>query len=762
MERKHILPAVLLLTVLLLLAFLLPAQAETLEERKATVLIYMCGADLDTMEKSMATNVLSSINSLKYNKEEVNVIVLQGGARMWRTKLDTSVLTISKCGGRRTQPVDTMPLSSMGDPATLTAFLDYAREHYPAERYYLIMWDHGGGPNLGVCFDALFDSDSLSVNELASAIGASQFADRGFEIIAFNTCLTGSLEYAAALAPYAKYMIATEDSMYGLDYEWLKSLDTESDALAISKLLVDGTFLLNKEIIERQHASEINSVTAFDLQNLSSLPDAMDAFFTKVTPSLDKTTFSQMSSKRRNSVTFGVTESGGNRDYDLADFGSLVLNLKEYAPEEADTLLNLMKEVVAYNRSVIKDCIGATVYHPLVNKSRMMSFMAAHNDIQLSNGYSAYIQQFAAMLTGTPLADWSGLSAEASVNKVNRNLFNLALTEQQSEQMADAELYILRKLDDGIFSFVAENRNVRKEDLVLTGEYTGTALYAVTDGEAVSPPLGYHTGSEDVWTVPALVTVGDTQLNGLIRCELDKGTETLTPGSVLVLDEATGMYSTSYGVAFEDCTSVSLPIISRKETRDENGVMLRFEDWDIISEENWEARNDGSWQFALLHDTIEPGELFAAFQVQDTQSEYHTSELAAAQGGAASAGDAIVSYDDINLLQIDRFTVSILQDQLLISANLTNLGETEALIRMSDLTLNGQAAEAEAEVFGNGENWGLLTGESQSLSLSLEKNSLPVSGELTEMAFLLHVVDAATEEELGAIPVSVSVSLNLE
>ena len=760
MHFKGLRFAGLFCAIVLALTVCLTAGAEA-QHKKATVLIYMCGADLDSVEKSSATNTLSTINGLGYNKDEVNVVVLQGGARMWKTKLDTSVLTISECGGRRTRPVDTLPLSSMGDPATLTTFLDYGKAHYPADRYYLILWDHGGGPNLGVCFDYLFDSDSLSVNELVSAMKASTFADRGLEIIAFNTCLTGTIEYASALAPFAKYMVATEDSMFGLDYEWLKSLDQEEDALAIAKQMVDGTFEMNKEIIERQHEAEINSVTAFDLTRMSPMGAALDSFFAGVTPNLDNTSFNRMSSKRRESVSFGVTESGGNRDYDMADLGSLVNNLREYAPNEADALLISLQEAVAYNRSVNDSCYGATIYHPLVNKSQMKSFMAAHNDILLSDSYSTYIQQFAAVLTGTPLADWTGLSANAAVSKVNRNLFNLVLTEQQADQMADADLYILRKEKDDSFSFVAENRNIRKEELVLTGEYTGTALYALANGEAISPALGYSIGNSGIWNIPAKITVGDEQMTGLIRCVLDPEKEILTPGGVMILDEATGLYSTAYGITFDDCSAVSLPITYRTATRDGNGVLRRYEDWDIASETSWDGLNDGSWSFGLLHDTIDQELLFAAFQVQDTQSDFHTSELAAAKG-VQSAGDAVVFYDDLNLLQIDRFTVSRMQEDLLLGASLTNLGETEALIRLSDLTLNGTAAAGEAEVFGNGENWGLLTGESQNLNLILPAAELPVSGELTEMTFLLHVVDAGTEEELATVPVSVSLSMKLQ
>ena len=40
----------------------------------------------------------------------------------------------------------------------IRATLAYAAENYPAREYALIIWNHGGGPLEGVCYDELYNS----------------------------------------------------------------------------------------------------------------------------------------------------------------------------------------------------------------------------------------------------------------------------------------------------------------------------------------------------------------------------------------------------------------------------------------------------------------------------------------------------------------------------------------------------------------------------------------------------------------------------
>ena len=100
----------------------------------------------------------------------------------------------------------------MGDTDTLYSFLSWGIDNYAAEHMGVILWDHGSGVSDGICNDEQYSNDSLSVHELEYTFAKlSHKMTTKFEIIGFDTCLSGSIEYANLLAPYSKYMVASAD-----------------------------------------------------------------------------------------------------------------------------------------------------------------------------------------------------------------------------------------------------------------------------------------------------------------------------------------------------------------------------------------------------------------------------------------------------------------------------------------------------------------------------------------------------------------------
>ena len=97
----------------------------------------------------------------------------------------------------------------------------------------------------------------------------------------------------------------------------------------------------------------------------------------------------------------------------------------------------------------------------------------------------------------------------------------------------------------------------------------------------------------------------------------------------------------------------------------------------------------------------------------------------------------------------------------MLSAELTNLSETEAIIALEHLTLNGLDTDARTEAYGSGDNWGLLPGETQYLQAALPLDTLPVTGSLTDITFDLSFFDAANDNAIGTVPVTVTLLLNI-
>ena len=199
----------------LLLALLAPAALG--QATSTTIMMYMCGTDLQSA-CVMDMYEMASVDV----PDDVTIAVQAGGAYQW----DDSDLT-GEAVNRFTISYDTfndlqtLAWQNMGDSQTLYDFIDWAAGAYPADRYILVLWDHGGGYN-GVCFDETADYDSLTIHEVNDALYAYQQRHPSFrlDIIGFDACLMATYEMAAHMASYADYMVASEELEPGIGWNY--------------------------------------------------------------------------------------------------------------------------------------------------------------------------------------------------------------------------------------------------------------------------------------------------------------------------------------------------------------------------------------------------------------------------------------------------------------------------------------------------------------------------------------------------------------
>ena len=173
----------LLLILCLMAAF--PALAETAaketEPAEWTVLFYFCGAELESHHGFVSEQLqkisqcfspyrmlydLATILGVETTEEDlsslvtVNVAFQTGGSKKWDN--EKSGLEISADALQRwSYTYDSeqyynvfnleqeLPLQSMGDPETLSDFIRWGTQTYPANKYALVLWGHGDGAKRG-------------------------------------------------------------------------------------------------------------------------------------------------------------------------------------------------------------------------------------------------------------------------------------------------------------------------------------------------------------------------------------------------------------------------------------------------------------------------------------------------------------------------------------------------------------------------------------------------------------------------------------
>ncbi|MBR6666851.1 MAG: hypothetical protein IKL25_00575 [Clostridia bacterium] len=757
----------LALAAMLLMGCAAVASAAAPEKKKLTVILYLCGSDLES-DNGQATGDLGKILQSRYNTSEVNVIALAGGARSWRGGYSKNELTVVNVSGRRPTVVETWPVASMSDPDTLSRFLTYCHEGYPAEQYILVMWNHGGGPIHGLMQDQIYGS-IMSMPEFVSALDNSPFKQNPLDLLMMNACLMGSAEVGLMVAPYAKYLVASQDSCYGLSYTWLAGVENDPSILETGKRIVDTSFVHNQTVIHNQNAAEKNSIALIDLSKMPAVEHAMDAYFPQVSAQLNDTTFTRMSAQRRDSVAFGVTESGGFKGYDLVDLGDLVTKTQTAAPAEGQALLAALDDAVIYCRhDDDAGCTGLTVYHPFANKNGLTNYVAIYNDLDVSAGYTDYMHRFVAYLTGTPLAKWTNLTTgRASAEKAERTLFNMALTDEQAAHYGDSRLETLLQHEDGTYTLTFTTTKTQMEDSALRGEFAGNALYAVAaDGTILSPAIDYTT-ADDMYFIPAELTregedgAEDAVHQALILCSYDAATRQLIPCRVQIWDEVMNAYTGAMTTSFSDYDSVKLTLEYRQETRNAEGTLLPFEQWTIVRTEEWTSAIDDTWAFTLVDDTLDTASLYATFQICDSQNNLYNSDLLCVKVQQVEPGVVQFTYDDSGRLLLEDNTITLAGGQLMLNLNVRNIAEQETVFTVNNLVINGVSLTAKADIYGSGDNWGLMKDEVQYALIPISLEELAGVTTLTSISFDLVCLDAATNETLATIPVTGVLNLDL-
>ena len=231
-----------------------------------TILMYGCGSNLETFNGFLTWNLQQILGS--DIAPETNFLVLTGGALEWQTEAEylegaekigeTQPVQLWRCSGRNAANaenghgkmtlLDSWPAelssASMSNGNTLKAFLDIAAKEYPAEMYDLILWDHGGGPELGFGLDELYEDDGcMSVGAIARAI--QQSAVERLDILNFDACLMASAEVAATLGGFTDYLVFSSETEpgYGQEYSgWLNALaqDPRMNGFELGKRIVDA------------------------------------------------------------------------------------------------------------------------------------------------------------------------------------------------------------------------------------------------------------------------------------------------------------------------------------------------------------------------------------------------------------------------------------------------------------------------------------------------------------------------------------------
>ncbi len=364
---------------------------------KATILVYMCGTDLES-KSGMATADLQEMLSAEISGN-VNIIVETGGTLQWQNN------TISSTANQRYRVTSeglellekNLGKKSMVDPATLSDFIRYGKEKYPADRYALILWDHGGGSLSGYGYDQNFPNDSMTLDEIGTAL---KNGGGSFDWIGFDACLMAALESAIVLEPYADYMIASEEVEPGIGWHytgWITALsdNTSIPTVDLGKRLIDDYV---KEVKAKTPESQA-TLSLIDLAELKgTVPPAFKAFTESATELIDSEQYEVVSDARAGSKEFAA--SSKINQIDLIHFAENI------GTAESKSLAQVLRGCIKYNRSStnITNANGVSIFFPYGRLSKLNAMLETYDEIGMDDSYSKCIKSFASVTAGGQIA----------------------------------------------------------------------------------------------------------------------------------------------------------------------------------------------------------------------------------------------------------------------------------------------------------------------------------------------------------------------
>jgi hypothetical protein len=133
---------------------------------------------------------------------------------------------------------------SMADPKTLVDFVTWGMKTYPADKYVLILSDHGMGwpggftdPKPGglravsAPFAQVMDENMMYTNDIDQALGQirQQTGLDRFELIGLDACLMAHLEVLSALAPHTRFVVSSQETEPALGWAYTSFLQALED-----------------------------------------------------------------------------------------------------------------------------------------------------------------------------------------------------------------------------------------------------------------------------------------------------------------------------------------------------------------------------------------------------------------------------------------------------------------------------------------------------------------------------------------------------
>jgi hypothetical protein len=398
-------------------------------KKKWTLMVYMAG------DNNLDGNGVIDLGEMKKVGSNDDITIIAQFDRAG-SKGETKRFYLRKGGKLQADTVMKLGETDSGSPQALTDFATWGIKNYPAERYALILWNHGGGwddtdvyasdrfrsvqrlahgqirhafffaplhktlmaaAKPGLARAVLYDDnakdflDNLEMKQVMASIKKS--LGHKIDLIGMDACLMSMAEVAYQISGSVRFTVGSEQTepLDGWPYNTiLAQLATKPamDAKALGAVIVD-------KYLASYGTNEGVTQAACDLGKSSALATALKNLATALCQGLTNQKMKQAIMQARAQVQiYDVADN-----IDLTDFCSLVLQQPGLAPEVKTACQKVVDTVAApqgivttsgYKGSAVRNSHGLAIYFPTHNVSPLYAKL----DFTKKTGWGKFLEKY--------------------------------------------------------------------------------------------------------------------------------------------------------------------------------------------------------------------------------------------------------------------------------------------------------------------------------------------------------------------------------
>jgi len=478
------------------------------DAKSATIMIYMNGSDLESNAGEASSDITEMLESGIGKK--VNVIIQTMGTKEWMDygiSSDTAQTYKIENGNLKIVRDNLGQLDSTS-PDTLSEFIRYCKNSYPADRYELIFWNHGGGPVYGFGYDEWQDEESsLTISEIAKAL--SENRDIHFDIIGMDCCIMASIETCYAFSPYCKYALLSEDFESGLGWTYTNWMRLFEENPGISSPLL-GKYIVD-DIIKENDTSEYGDSACVSLFNVATSKDLFEAWkayaYKNEKALLDKNYSKEHTAKGRSFWDLWASDQSDVTisDYYISDILAILENVDNSSPEAKKLTSALKAAVVYYGHTVDKnELTGLAVSLPYGDEYFYERLKEVYKGIGLDNEYIEWLGAFVDSEGysdyfdfGSFMSNWAGWGAYEALFGCNISGGSCEYSyDYDSANYADDYYYEEGEYDDWLYDSEEDIWYLYEDDILYLYDDESDTLFYYDEPE---DKIYYYDEDKDDW-----------------------------------------------------------------------------------------------------------------------------------------------------------------------------------------------------------------------------------------------------------------------